>query len=166
MSARSEKFEQLRDNWGNLPAARIQLFARQTARYSEAVIEEAILAVLSDCQYAPVVKDIQAACAAAERRIAARRPKANQRYRPGDPGPDGKPTFSPDQARAELRRLRATNPEWFGREMPITLAAPMNNEQRRDALELMISRIYVSGLRKCANLDGNSLIDATQAQLF
>lgn len=166
MTARREKFEQLRDNWANLPAARIGLFDRQTSRYAEEVIDEAILAVLSDCQYPPVVKDILAACAAAERRIAMRRPKKDARYRPGDPGPDGRPTFTPQGARIELRRLRAEHPEWFGSEMPIRLAHPLNDTERREALELMVSRIYVSGLRRCANLDGNALIDATQAQLF
>lgn len=145
---------------------RLHLFARQTAHFSEEAVEDAILAVLSDCQYPPVVKDIVQACAAAEKRLASRKPVAKTRYRPGDIGPDGRPTFTPDAARAELRRLRKTNPEWFGREMTPALASPASHRERLASMELLVSRIYVSGLRRCANLDGNALIDATQVQLF
>lgn len=166
MSARSDRFERLRDNWSNLSMARIQLFARETARFSEEVIEEAISTVLVDCDFPPVLKNVWSACVAAERKLAARRPKQKAGYRPGDIGPDGRETFTPDGARAELKRLRSLHPEWFTRDTPLALSAPTNNAERRGALELMVSRIYVNGLRRCANLDGRAIIEAEQTHLF
>jgi hypothetical protein len=159
MSARSDRFERLRDNWGQLTAGRIAMFARETSRFSEEVIEDAITSIMHELEYTPVLKHVIAACIAAERRRASRQPKKKNGYRPGEVGPDGRPTFTPEEARQELKRLRKTNPEWFSRELDLKLDS-------RRSLELNVSRIYVNGLRRCANLDGRSIIEAEQAHLF
>lgn len=164
---RYERFERLRDNWGQLTAGRLGMFARETGRFSDEVIDEAVSTVLHECEFTPVLKHVIAACVSAEKRLAEkRRTRSTRGFRPGDIGPDGVPTFTPAQARDELRRLKSTNPEWFSRDTPMRLQQPMSPTERREALQLMCSRIYVNGLRRCANLDGRAIIEAEQPHLF
>lgn len=166
---RYASFEPLRDNWSNLPAPRLALFARSTAHFSQEVVDEAVQIVMVDCHYPPNLKAVMDACRAAERELSkrSRAKRGNERYRPGEPDYNGQPTFTPDEARAELKRLRAEHPDWFVARLPSDpLSHPIGDDARLRAMLDTINRIYVKGLQRCASLDGRAFIHAEQRHLF
>jgi hypothetical protein len=156
--------EQLQDNWpGRIEYGRIQFYEKKLRDVSDEHLVAAIEIILDTCEYPPKIKELREAC----RKAAAASERAERRQRRFKPGDTirGQPTFTPQGAKDELERLHEEWPDAF-RPAPdiVQMSSP---GQRLRTLQLDVTRLMVSSLRKCARLDpDNSIVAATQHDLF
>lgn len=153
--------DQMRDNWpGRLDMPQVQLLERKTRYVDDSILEEAVDIVMDTCRFPPLVKDMHRAIAEARSKQKARsRNSAKKKHRPGDEV-DGVATLTPDEAKGELERILEQYPEaWDPAHLRIKLGTP---EERTATLQLSLTRLYATALRKLIRLDPSHTIAPPQ----
>ena len=142
----------------------ISFFEKRLRAYSTDTLKKAVDDTIAACRFVPVLKDLIDACVKYDREEKLRHRNRKERFIPGDIV-DGERTFTPDEARAELERLHKEWPEAFSARRSVAeMATP---QDRRRTLQIDVTRLYVSSLRRCARLSPTKAITAaTQHDLF
>lgn len=143
----------LQSNWpGKFGMDRISFLERELRHFDNEVLKGGVTRVLRTSEFPPTIKILHQACAQVSKELDRKR-SPSKRYRPGD-FIDGKRTFTPTEAGKELDRLRKHYPEAF-------LLSPSERggaHHVAESLNDVITRIYVKGLRRCAQLDAGKSV--------
>lgn len=148
-------------NWPRIGTDRLEILERSVREFTDQEIMKGVDTVLRKCDFPPTVADLYSACRSHQKR----QPKKQVGYKPGDIV-HGEQTMTPVEAKNELERMHKAHPEAF-RDVPAINYPLAKPEQRRAHMELMIHRIYISALRRCARLDPSMpIVAAEQRSLF
>jgi len=158
MNAREDALGRLQINWPQkFPPSRISFMERETREFDLDTLDKGVTHVLRTCEWPPTVKAIVDAC----RKFQSHKIKENVKPKPGDVI-DGQTTFTPAEAQEELERLHKERPDLFGaRPQYPKMATP---DERKQTLEDSVTRLYISGLRKCASLDPQAGVSTVAVQ--
>ena len=146
--------DQLRDNWPRqFEQPRISLLESKTREFSLKELAEAVDTVLVECQYAPTVKDMVAACKKA--RSALRRgaeiKDSYSNYSPGDLV-HGEKTLTANEALSEYKRIESDFPEAF-------------STRHSDDIFVTINRIYVKALERAISRGGLKIEETVKEEV-
>lgn len=130
---------------------------RETDKFDHITLEKAVTHVLQTCEWPPTVKALTDAC----RRFEARKTRSSSKPKPGDMI-DGVRTYTPQEAHEKLEEWIKKRPDLFRpAEKNVPMATP---DERKKSLEDAVTRLWLTGLRKCANLDPDRSVSEVTVQ--